>query len=130
MLLKFRPPGGGVQQKNKNDKGGVNKTKMTQINKVVQNVKEWGIQKGITGETGAGTAARQYRKFLEEAGELGEALISEDSVETIDAIGDCAVVLILLAELKGLNFEDCLQSAYDVISKRSGRMVNGEFVKD
>lgn len=34
------------------------------------------------------------------------------------------------AESQGLKLEDCLQSAYDVISKRTGKMVNGTFVKD
>lgn len=29
-----------------------------------------------------------------------------------------------------LSLEECLQSAYDVISKRNGKMVNGIFVKD
>ena len=31
---------------------------------------------------------------------------------------------------KGLKIEDCIQSAYDVISKRKGAMVNGAFVKE
>ena len=39
------------------------------------------------------------------------------------------VVLINLAELSGYRLEDCLELAYDVISKRSGKMVNGTFVK-
>jgi len=29
-----------------------------------------------------------------------------------------------------LSIKDCLQSAYDVISKRNGKMVNGQFVKE
>jgi len=40
------------------------------------------------------------------------------------------VVLILLSEIAGLKYEDCLQGAYDIISKRTGRMVDGTFVKD
>lgn len=31
---------------------------------------------------------------------------------------------------KGKTFSDCVQIAYDVISKRTGSMVNGTFVKD
>jgi phosphoribosyl-ATP pyrophosphohydrolase len=34
------------------------------------------------------------------------------------------------AESQGLDLEDCLQSAYDVISKRTGKMINGTFIKD
>jgi NTP pyrophosphatase (non-canonical NTP hydrolase) len=102
------------------------------IRLAVAKVKKWGWTVGITGDEGKGTPSRQYRKLLEEVGELGEALIVNDKDETIDAIGDCAVVLILLAELKGLKFEDCLSSAYGVIEARigKGKMVNGEFKKD
>jgi hypothetical protein len=32
--------------------------------------------------------------------------------------------------MAGLNFEDCLQAAYDEIKKRTGTMVNGVFVKN
>ncbi len=34
------------------------------------------------------------------------------------------------AELAGSNIEDCIQSAYDEISNRTGKMINGTFVKD
>ena len=40
------------------------------------------------------------------------------------------VVLTNLAELLGLTIEECVESAYDVISKRTGKMENGTFVKD
>ncbi len=93
-------------------------------------IREWGRAKGITGSEGSGTASSQYQKLLEEVGELGKALMEDDACETIDAIGDCAVVLILLADMKNLRFEKCLQDAYDVIKERKGRMESGVFVKD
>jgi hypothetical protein len=40
------------------------------------------------------------------------------------------VVLTNLAKLKGYNIEDCIDSAYQVIAERTGKMVNGTFVKD
>jgi hypothetical protein len=45
-------------------------------------------------------------------------------------IGDCVVVLTNLAALKGYTIEECINSAYSVIAKRTGKMVNGTFVKD
>jgi hypothetical protein len=48
----------------------------------------------------------------------------------MDGIGDCTVTLILAAELAGLDFEQCLQFAYDEIKGRTGAMVGGQFVKD
>ena len=32
--------------------------------------------------------------------------------------------------MQGLKLVDCLESAYNVISKRTGKMVDGQFVKD
>jgi hypothetical protein len=32
--------------------------------------------------------------------------------------------------MQGMDLEECLQGAYDVISKRTGKMINGQFIKD
>jgi hypothetical protein len=37
---------------------------------------------------------------------------------------------VIQAEMQGLRMCDCIDGAYNVISKRTGRMVNGQFVKD
>jgi NTP pyrophosphatase (non-canonical NTP hydrolase) len=66
---------------------------------------------------------------MEEAGELSRAILKEDKAEFVDAIGDMVVVLTNLAALGGVDIEDCMESAYKVISARKGAMVNGTFVK-
>jgi NTP pyrophosphatase (non-canonical NTP hydrolase) len=50
--------------------------------------------------------------------------------EIIDSLGDILVTIIIQAEMQGLKLEDCLESAYNVISKRTGSMINGQFVKN
>ncbi len=35
-----------------------------------------------------------------------------------------------LREMYEFSLEECLQQAYDVISKRSGKMIDGKFVKE
>ena len=50
--------------------------------------------------------------------------------ELKDAIGDSVVVLTNLAKLNNLTIEECINSAYKVISARTGTMVNGAFVKE
>ena len=40
------------------------------------------------------------------------------------------VVLINIAERNGLTLEQCLEHAYNDIKDRTGRMVDGVFVKD
>ena len=72
----------------------------------------------------------QLLKLLEEVEEIQQAIKTNDIEELADGIGDSTVVLILLSEIAGLKYEDCLQGAYDIISKRTGRMVDGTFVKD
>jgi len=34
------------------------------------------------------------------------------------------------AKMQNVSLERCLEGAYNVISKRTGRMINGTFVKD
>lgn len=109
------------------------------INKVIQ----WADDKGILEN---GTTLAQLGKTEEEVAELRESLEAQsiglkfffnskgDYVNTReqikDDIGDSLVTLIIQAKMQGMDIEDCLQSAYDVISKRKGEMKNGTFVKD
>ena len=67
---------------------------------------------------------------MEESGELAKALLNKDKPEIIDAIGDMVVVLTNLAAIEGLQIEDCIDTAYNVIKKRTGKMINGTFVKE
>ena len=90
-------------------------------------VVEWAEQKGILEN---GTVEKQAFKTLEECGELVLAVGQKNIHEIKDAIGDILVTLIIQAEMQNVSLEDCLQQAYDVISKRKGKMINGTFVKN
>jgi NTP pyrophosphatase (non-canonical NTP hydrolase) len=90
-------------------------------------IRDWAQQRGLYDK---GNTHTQYVKLQEEAGELAKALLKDDQDEVVDAIGDMVVVLTNLAHLRGVNIETCIASAYDVISKRTGKMINGTFVKD
>ena len=90
-------------------------------------IREWARVRGIYD---GGDTKTQYIKLMEEAGELSRAILKEDKAEFIDAIGDMVVVLTNLAALGGVDIEDCMESAYKVISGRKGAMVNGTFVKN
>lgn len=89
-------------------------------------IRSWAKAKGIYD---SGDPKTQYIKLQEEAGELAKALLKNDKPEIIDALGDCVVVLVNLAELCGYKLEDCVDAAYDVIKSRTGKMQNGTFVK-
>ena len=100
------------------------------MNDLIQNVLQWGVDKNIIGVNGKGTRQGQADKMLEEAEETFLAVSENDLAEVKDGIGDTVVTLILLADMYGWTLEECLQVAYDVISKRTGKMVDGVFVKD
>jgi NTP pyrophosphatase (non-canonical NTP hydrolase) len=90
-------------------------------------IREWADERGLYRN---GDAKTQFVKLQEEAGELARAILKNDTEEFIDAIGDMMVVLTNLAAIEGLKVEDCVVSAYTVIKNRTGKMVNGSFVKD
>ena len=90
-------------------------------------IREWALTRGLYQQ---GDPMTQYVKLQEECGELAKALLKKDEPEVIDAVGDIIVVLTNLAHLKGYKIEDCIESAYNVIKKRTGKMSNGTFVKD
>ena len=104
--------------------------KIVELDPIMQDrfylIRSWAVEKGIYK---SGDSKTQYVKLMEEAGELAKALLNRDEPEIIDAIGDMVVVLTNLAKLEGFDIEDCIDSAYNVIKSRQGKMVNGTFVK-
>ena len=111
------------------------------MKELIEQIKQWGVDKGITGPNGKGTLLGQLSKTQEELTETRDAAVrvldnkagiarTNATLDLIDGIGDCTVTLILAAEMAGIEFEDCLQAAYDEIEGRTGTMVNGVFVKN
>ena len=90
-------------------------------------IREWADERGLYEN---GDPKTQALKLMEEVGEIARAVLKDDFDEAVDGIGDAVVVLTNLAELIGMPIEACVSEAYDVISKRTGKMVNGTFVKD
>ena len=103
---------------------------------------EWAREKGILDKA---TALTQLGKTQEELDETRDALrildlykdtmtsqikIAQARAEVEDGIGDMLVTIIILAKLSGFDTVSCLESAYNVIKKRTGKMKNGVFVKD
>ena len=97
------------------------------VNNKFDLIRQWAKDRGIYDK---GNSHTQYVKLMEEAGELAKALLNKDEPEIVDAIGDMVVVLTNLAHQEGFDIESCIDSAYNVINKRTGKMINGTFVKD
>ena len=90
-------------------------------------VRNWAIEKGIDKPE---NAPKQMLKVMEEVGETAGALAKNKQEELKDGIGDAFVTLIILAKQVGMEPADCLEAAWNEIKSRTGKTVNGVFIKD
>lgn len=99
---------------------------MTDIGRTTIDIRSWARDRGLH----EADATKQFLKVAEEFGEIAAAMARGKKEELIDAIGDTYVTLTILAMQSGTTIEECANSAYDVIRQRTGRTINGIFIKD
>tara|TARA_R110001592_G_scaffold87117_4_gene257262 strand:- start:28033 stop:28335 length:303 start_codon:yes stop_codon:yes gene_type:complete len=97
------------------------------FDELITNVIEWADVKGILVKD---NAPKQMLKVLEEVGETSGALLKNNIDEIKDGIGDSFVTLIILATQCGFTPTECLEAAWGEIKGRTGKTVNGIFIKD
>ena len=124
------------------------------MKKIFNNIIQWANDRNIIKGS---TAQQQFPKLLEEIIELYATLHPEQDKRAIiislidmiyqldekgkikqapqgkkvtDDVGDCQVVLAIIATQQGLTVKECLECAYDDIKKRKGKLINGVFVKE
>lgn len=117
------------------------------MNELIEKTRQWFHDKGIIANS---TPLKQLNKSQEELTETRDAVVKLEHFnsefyeslgkignmrynlheEIKDGIGDTVVTLIGVCEMYGFSLEECLQMAYDTISKRNGTMIDGVFVKD
>ena len=95
------------------------------MNNLISQVEQWSIDKDLH----KANPDRQALKVWEESGEIAAALSRNDKEALMDGIGDTVVTLIILAQQHDMTLERCLQYAYDEIKGRTGKTINGTFVK-
>jgi NTP pyrophosphatase (non-canonical NTP hydrolase) len=88
---------------------------------------EWADPKGLLNPQ---LAPQQFMKLSEEVGELANAILKGNKIEQIDALGDIKVVITILAEQLGFDIDECEEIAYQEIKNRTGKTINGTFIKD
>lgn len=93
---------------------------------VQRHVEDWASKRGIDKPE---NATKQLTKAMEELGELSAGINKQDRDKQIDSLGDLQVVLIILSMQLGIDYNDALSSAYEVIKNRTGKTINGVFVK-
>ena len=124
------------------------------INELFYKILSWANDRNIIKGS---TAQQQFPKLLEEVIELYATLHPNKSRQQIiggiglviddldikgkikqapsgkvitDDVGDCMVVLAIMARQEGLTVTNCLEHAYNDIKNRKGTLINGVFVKE
>ena len=90
-------------------------------------IREWASKRDLYKH---GDPKTQALKLVEEVGETCRAILKGNHNDIEDGIGDCVVVLPNLARLCNTDIEHCIESAYNEIKNRTGKMSNGTFKKD
>ena len=88
---------------------------------------QWGYVRNIVSPK---NTPKQFMKVTEELGELAEGINKDNQGQIKDSLGDILVTLIILSRDLDVDLLDCLRGAYDVIKDRTGKTVNGVFVKE
>lgn len=97
------------------------------LDEISRLVSIWHKERGITDN---GTVHMQFIKLTEEVGELAAAIARNKIDDAKDAIGDCLVLLNIVAELQGTSLNECWNLAYEEIKDRQGYLLsNGNFIK-
>lgn len=96
------------------------------MQELTKKIKEWAIDRMLN----FSDPTKQMLKLMEEVGELAQGMVKNNRAQVYDSIGDVYVVLVILSMQLGLEIEDCVQTAYDEIKNRKGKMANGVFVKE
>lgn len=92
----------------------------------VSEVDRWARERGLDRPS---NSSNQIIKLMEEVGELSAAYNKGQQNKVIDSIGDIQIVLIILCMQLGLGYQMSLDEAYKQIKGRTGKMINGVFVK-
>lgn len=116
---------------------------MNRFDKANNRVIKWADKKGILEKA---TPLTQLDKTLEELLEFREALVAQNNnleyyinskgvkvntqEQIVDGLGDMDVTLKIQCKMQNLDPLYCLEYVLDIIEKREGEMVNGQFVKN
>ena len=95
------------------------------MNELITKVEQWAKDKGLD----QADSSKQMLKTVEEVGEVAAALARKEKDALRDGIGDVVVTLIILAMQNDMDLYECLNQAYNEIKGRTGKMVDGVFVK-
>lgn len=98
------------------------------LDELITAVEDWAAARKIVPHS---NPQAQLMKTMSELGELADATLKRNAIETIDGLGDVLVTLIIYAKLSGISIKGSLEAAYAVIKDRRGYLTpEGVFVKE
>lgn len=92
---------------------------------LVDNIIQWHYDRNLIDGS---SDKDQTLKLLQELGELSDSVCKGKDVR--DDLGDMMVVMLNIMERNKITLAECLETAYNDIKDRKGRMVDGVFVKE
>ena len=113
------------------------------INEIEPLVKQWAEEKNLIKIENALKQADKTQEELDEFkfnlkmqkynysyyhNDIEKAFFTEDQIK--DDIGDILVTLIIQCEIQRTSLEECLNVAWEQIKDRTGKTINGTFLKD
>lgn len=105
----------------------INKTQSMTFEELHEAIIQWAEDRKIISPK---NVSKQFMKVTEELGELAEGINKDNQGQIKDSLGDILVTLIILSKDLDVDLLDCLKGAYGVIKDRTGKTVNGVFVKE
>ena len=108
------------------------------------NILQWAEDRGFFSEDGP-IPLKQHDVLVEEVLELRDEILKATTIAKTGIpgiqgmvcrrsakveLGDCGVVLIIMARLMGTSLEECLELAYDKIKDREGEWRDGKWTKE
>ena len=91
------------------------------------NIMEWANNKGLLSPD---NSKNQVLKAMAELGELADEILKGDRKNIILELGDVEVCLTILKEQENIEQDYPLKCAWEKIRSRTGKTVNGTFIKD
>ncbi len=92
---------------------------------LINKIEQWAEDRNLINGS---DAKSQFHKLIQECGELSDSICKQKDAS--DDIGDIFVVLVILCKQLNLDFQRCVQVAYNDIKDRKGKMIDGVFVKE
>ena len=97
---------------------------MTLMENLIDKIMKWHENRNLIEGS---TDKDQVLKLQQELGELSDSVCKQKDVR--DDLGDMMVIMLNIMKRNNYTMEECLETAYNDIKDRKGKMIDGIFVK-